>query len=175
MNRATAVCVALLALAFVPDLLLAADTDKRLLDRSRLEISTGTAAITTTSANFTTWQPCLTIAPDGAHALADVKVVVDLAKATTGFAATYTSETITFTVARKVDGTNWRSAGNKATTAVSGTNAAALCVELDLGVVGPDEQVRVELKLSAEGNSNTELPYVLYYRGGTRATVTPSS
>lgn len=153
----------------------AADSDKRLIDRSRLEISTGTAAITTTAANWTGWTALLTIAPQADHAMYDCIVVIDLAKATTGFAATYTSETIQFSVARAVDGTNYRTADNLATTALAGSSAAGLSVELNLGPIGPTEAAKVMVKLSAEGNSNTSFPYVVYYRAGARATFTPAS
>lgn len=147
------------------------DTDTRLLDRSKMQVSTGTATMTMANADFTTWQAFCTIVPDGQHALYDTRVVVDLAKASTGFAAVATSATIQLSVARKVDGTNWRTATNLATTAVSGTNAAALSAEMVIGSVGPTEQVRLTCKLSAEG-TDFVLPFVVYYRSGARATIT---
>lgn len=171
---AIAALLALGSVALGPQRADATDTNYRAHDRQHLEVSTGTAAITTTAADFTAWQPVLTIVPDDGHALLECKVVIDLAKATTGFAAGYTSETISFSIARKVDGTNWRTASNKATATVTGTAAAGLCIELDLGLVSPDEDARIMVKLSAEGAANISLPYRVLYRAGTRATLTPS-
>lgn len=152
----------------------AADTQTRLVDDAKLRISTGTAAITTTAADFTAWQSLIAITPDGSHAMKRVRVVVDLAKATTGFAATYTSGTISLSVARAVDGTNYRTASNLATATVSGTNAAGLSLELDLGDINPTEAAKVMVKVSAESNSNTSFPYVVYYQCPAQATFTPA-
>lgn len=154
---------------------LATDSVVRMIDRTKLEISTGTATLNTASAVWTSFQPLLTIEPNSVYCAYDVKVVFDLAKATTGFAATYTSETIQFSVQRKVDGSNWRTADNKTTTAISGTNSSGMSIELDLGVVNPTEGIRIVAKLSAENNNNVVFPYVLYYRSGERGTVTPAS
>lgn len=144
---------------------------KRLFDRETLQVETNSATATMTAQDWTTWNPIITIAPDSNHALFNVRVVVDLAKASTGFAAGYTSGTIQFTVSRKTDGTNWRPAANLATTALSGTNAAGLGIDLLVGEVGPTEQVRIEIKLSAEG-ADIVFPYVCYYRAGAKATFT---
>lgn len=173
-NRYSAV-LALVALMAFPQISRATDSAKRLYDRSELQVTEGVAAITTTAADFTAWQPMLTVTPESGYGLWDTKILIDLDKATTGFASTYTSGTITFALARKVDGTNWRVEPGTATTAISGTNSAACAIELSPGVVGPDEAVRIMMKVSAESNSNTALPFTLYYRAGTRATVTPSS
>lgn len=167
-------CV-LLALVALGSIATATDTDKRLLDRSRLEISTGTAAITTTAAVWTSWTALLTIAPQADHAMYDCVVVFDLAKTTTGFATTHTSETITFSVARAVDGTNYRTANNLATATLSGTNAAGLSIELNLGPINPTEAAKIMIKLSAEVADNTSIPYVVYYRAGARAVFTPAT
>lgn len=163
-------CVALAVPAFATT-----DATKRLFDRAEIHVATGTAVIDTSTANWTTYQPIVTIAPQADHALYNARIVVDLAKASTGFAAGYTSETIVFCVQRKVDGTNWRTSTNLATTAVSGTNSASCSIELALGEVTPTEQIRIVVKLSAEGASNTDLPFVLTYRAGAAATITPSS
>lgn len=175
MNRLAPI---LLALALVGAGLLgiahATDTDKRLFDRSKLELSMGVATITTTAADFTAWQPLITIAPDPQHAIQDLRVAIDLDKATTGFADAYTSETISFAIARKVDGTNWRTATNTATTAVAADDSDGFSRELFVGTVGPDDDVRIMVKLSAEANANFVLPYLVHYRSGVRATITPA-
>lgn len=157
----------------------AADSDKRLFDRAKLEVSTGTAYIDTSAATYTSFVALVTITPDDQHALMECKVVIDLDKATTGFAdATgYDSETIQFCVERKVDGTNWRAAKNLElpATALAADDADNTSVELDIGLVGPDEDVRVSVKLSAEAESDVALPYVVYYRSGARATITAAT
>lgn len=156
----------------------ATDSDKRLFDSSRLQISTGTAYINSASADYTTWINLIEIAPENQHAMYDVKVVLFLDKATTGFADStgYDTETISFAPARKVDGTNWATSQNLATTAIAADNADDRAVELDLGSVSPDEDLRIMVKLSAEvtgGSADVGIPYVIYYRAGARATVTP--
>lgn len=156
----------------------ATDTDKRLYDRSKLEVSTGTAYINSASADYTAWTNLLEINPTADQALWDVVIVLDLDKATTGFADStgYDTETISFAIARKVDGSNWRTCQNLATTAIAADNADDRCVELVVGPVSPDEDLRVMVKLSAEvtgGSSDVGIPYVIYYRSGARATVTP--
>lgn len=167
-----AIALTFLALSGAPSS--ATDSDKRLFDREKLQVSTGTATCTMSAAVWTNSTAVLTIVPDAQHALQTVRVVFDLDKATTGFAANFTSATIQFSIARKVDGSNWREANNAKTTAVSGTNSALQSIDLDLGVVGPDEQVRIQIKLSAE-TADFVLPYVVYYRAGVRATITPAS
>ena len=152
-------------------------TEKRLQDRGRLEINSDSAWIATTTATYTSYQALSTFTPNPTCGAMDVRCVIDLAKATTGWAATATSETVQLAVSRKVDGSNWRTCLNTATTAVSGTNSAASAQEFSIGLVGPDEQVRIVVKVSAEVNSNTEFPVVWYYRSPATATVTnvPSS
>lgn len=132
----------------------------------RLNVARGETDIDVSAAVYTGWIALLTIAPPTGEVLTDVEVVFDLAKATTGFAAVHTSETIQFAVQRKVDGTNWRTEATSVTTAISGTNAAAGATKLVIGTVGPQEQVRIAVKLSAEVG-DTEFPYALTYRGET--------
>lgn len=151
----------------------AADSEKRLFDRAKLVVSTGTSTCTMSAAVWTNATTVLTIAPQTEHALYNARVVFDLDKATTGFGQVFTSGTIVFKIARKVDGTNWRVEDNTKTTAISGTNAASGAISLELGEVGPDEQVRIMVVLSAE-TGDFVLPYVVYYRAGARATLTPS-
>lgn len=151
------------------------DTNKRLFDREMLQIQTGTATVNSATADYSSWQGFITITPDNGHALLDCKVVLDLAKASTGFSAVYSSGTIQATVARKVDGTNWRGATNLATTAISGTNAAGLSLELTPGLCSPGESVRINIKISTVSNTNVDIPFVVYSRTGVRCVVTPAS
>lgn len=153
----------------------ATDVSRRLFDREQLQVSTGTATITSTAADFTTWQRAITIVPDANHALYDVVVVIDLDKATTGFTTAYTTGTIVFSTGRKIDGTNWRVATNLITTAISGDNSDGLSIELNLGNVDPTESVGLYWKVSAESNTNASFPYTIHYRAGVRATITPAS
>jgi hypothetical protein len=153
--------------------------DLRFFDRSLVRTSSGTAYIDTSAADYTAWQTLITITPESGHALEDVRVVVDLDKATTGFAdATgYDTETIQLSVALKVDGTNWRTITNLAapSTAIAADNADDLAVELNLRTVGCTEGLKVMVKLSAEAASDVALPYVIYYRSAAAATVTPAT
>lgn len=116
----------------------------------------------------TGWFVLLTIEPTAP--LRSVKVILDLAKATTGFAAVESTATISFAVSRKVDGTNWRR--NTPTSALSGTNAAARSIELDVGPVSAAEDVRIEALMSADATGDMEIPYVVYYEGSIAPTVT---
>lgn len=145
----------------------------QLLRDNRATIVTGEADIDVSAADYTGYQALLTIAPQAGRPIHDVEIVFDLAKADTGFAAGHTTETITFAVQRKVDGSNWRTDFESQTTAVSGTNAASGAKRLDLGTVTPNEQARVVVKLSAENAVDVELPFVISYRGE-EATVTPA-
>ncbi len=116
--------------------------------------------------------PILTIAPAAGAPLRNVKVVLDLAKATTGFAAVESTATINFRIARKVDGTNWRGGNPVLSAALSGTLAAGRSVEIDVGSVGPTEQARIEYIMSADATADMELPYAINYEGMTAPTVT---
>jgi hypothetical protein len=118
----------------------------------------------------TGWFVVLTIAPATAAPIRDCVVYLDMAKATTGFAAVESSATISFRVARKVDGTNWR--GGTPTTAVSGTNYAGRLQEIAIGNVGVDEAARIEALMSADATADMEIPYVGYYEGPIAPTVT---
>lgn len=175
LKRILAVVALCLAVGVLASVATATDQEKNLYDRSKLTSSTGTAVLNTTTATLTAWSTLITITPQPEHAMFDVVVVLDLAKATTGFAAGYTSETISFSVARAVDGTNYRTANNLATAAVSGTNSGGLSIEINLGPINPTEAAKVMVKLSAESANNASIPYVVYYRAGARATVTPAS
>lgn len=150
-----------------------ASSDFRLLHEKRFRVETGTADIDISAADYAAdWVALLTIEPGGTAPIDDVEIIFDLAKATTGFAAQHTSQTIQFALQRKVDGTNWRTIQQSVTTAISGTNAAAMAAQLRAENVGPAEDLRVVVKLSAENAVDVELPYCVYYRGEA-ATFTP--
>lgn len=121
-------------------------------------------------AENTGWFVLLTIAPLDSYPIRDCVVYLDMAKATTGYAAVESTATIQFRVARKVDGTNWR--GGTPTTAVSGTNYAGRLQEITVGNVDVDEGARIEALMSADATSDMEIPYVGYYEGPQAPTVT---
>ena len=150
-----------------------AATTVKSYDAGRLHVATGEADIDVSAATYTAFQALLTVTPASGHALTDVRVCFDLSKATTGFKAGYTTETIQFVVARKIDGTNWRSAKNTEipSTALAGDDSNLRSVDILVGDVGPTEAFRIEVKLSAE-QGDVELPYVLTYKSGAPATIT---
>jgi hypothetical protein len=127
---------------------------------------TGTSDIDV-SVSSTNWSPLVTIVPPAGAFNPRVRVVLDLAKAATGFAALNTTETINFRVARKIDGTNWRGSQTVLAAALTGTLAAGRSVEIDIGQIGPTEQARVEFQLSAVTGGDAEVPLVAYYDGPT--------
>lgn len=133
-------------------------------------VITGSATITDASQTESTPFAILTIAPATDAPLVDVEVVIDLAKATTGFAAVESTATIQLAISRKVDGTNWRREAYQEA-ALSGTNAANRCQRLQLGTVGVTEQARIEAVMSADATSNIVLPYVIAYKGPVAPTV----
>lgn len=140
-------------------------------DRSRLREHTGTVTLDVSEADFTAWQDALTITLPTGNALRDVFVIFDLADATTGFAAVHTSETIQFAPAHDVDAFNVDQ--EKATTAISGTNAAASQVSLHVPACA-DGGLKFKVKLSAEAGDTT-IPFKLFYRSPITATVTAAS
>ena len=133
---------------------------------------TGTTDIDDSVQTETTPYNILTIAPAAGAPLADVEIVFDLAKATTGFAAVESTVTIQFALARKVDGTNWRREAYQEA-ALSGTNAANRAMRLFASGVGVTEQLAVFIVLSADATADMELPYIINYRGMAAPTVTP--
>lgn len=131
---------------------------------------TGTTDIDDSAQTDTTAFHIIEIAPI-VHPLADVEVWLDLAKATTGYAAVESTATIQIAVARKVDGTNWRrEAYNEA--ALSGTNAANRMQKLNLGSVSVAAGARIYIVMSADATSDMEIPYVIAYKGLVEPTVT---
>lgn len=113
----------------------------------------------------------LTIAPAAGAPLADVEVVFDLAKATTGFGAVESTATIQFAVERKVDGTNWRREAY-VEAALSGTNAASRAAKIPVGAVGVTEQARIVAVMSADATSDMEIPGYVAYKGIAAPTIT---
>lgn len=136
-----------------------------------LNVLTGVTDIDDSANTETTAFVLLTIAPAAGAPLNDVEVLLDLAKATTGFAAVESTATIQFRIARKVDGTNWRSEPYEAA-ALSGTLAAARMVRMNVGRIGVTEQARIEAVMSADATSDMEIPYAVHYRGHTAPTIT---
>lgn len=140
-------------------------------DYLALRTLTGTTDIDDSAQTETTAFPILTIAPATGYPLQDVEVWLDLAKATTGFAAVESTATIQIRVARKVDGTNWRGEPYEAA-ALSGTNAASRMVRVQVGKVSVTEQARIEVVMSADATADMEIPYTVVYRGASAPTVT---
>lgn len=134
-------------------------------------VVTGTTDIDDSVQTETTAFPILTIAPAAGAPLVACEVWLDLAKATTGFAAVESTVTVTFAVSRKVDGTNWRrQVINEA--ALSGTLAASRMQKIDLGPVAITEQARIEVTFSADVTADMEIPYAVVYRGLAAPTIT---
>jgi len=132
--------------------------------KGKIRTLTGETDIDISAGDYTAFLPLLTITPDSGRALRDVTVFLDLAKATTGFAAGHSTETIQFAVSRKVDGTNWRREASVPATALTGTLAALRMQKIAVGDVNSGESVRIEVILSAEA-ADTEFPYVITYQG----------
>ena len=134
-------------------------------------VATGTTDIDDSAQTETTAFAVLTIAPATGAPLSDVRVVLDLAKATTGFAAVESTVTVQFAVERKVDGTNWRRAAyNEA--ALSGTNAAGRSQEIVVGDVGVTEGARIVALFSADVTADMEIPWAASYKARSAATFT---
>lgn len=146
----------------------------RTIVREVLRVLTGEADIDDSAGTESNWTTLLTIAPATGAPLSDVTVHLDLAKATTGFAAVESTATIQFRVERKIDGTNWHGdvGAPVPASAVSGTNAASGTVSIPVGYVGVNEQARIALKMSADATADMELPYAIYYRGTAAPTIT---
>ncbi len=139
-----------------------------------LKVLSGTTDIDDSVQTETTPWTILTIAAAAGVAgdLHDVEVWIDLAKATTGYAAVETSATIQFGVARQVDGTNWRREAY-VEAALSGTNAAGRMQKIPVGRIPAGQSVRIMAVMSADATSDMELPYQVIYRGLAAPTVTP--
>lgn len=136
-----------------------------------LKVLSGTTDIDDSVQTETTPWAILTIAAPAGYDLHDVDVIIDLAKATTGFAAVESSATIQLCAARKVDGTNYRREAY-VEAALSGTNAANRCQKIPVGRILAGESVQIYAVLSADATSDMELPYQVYYRGLAAPTIT---
>lgn len=143
-----------------------------LYDINRVKVLIGTTDIDDSAQTESTPFRILTIAPQPGCPLMDVEVCLDLAKATTGFAAVETSITVQFAIARRVDGTNWRREAY-VEAALSGTNAAGRMTRLNLGAVTVDEQAAIYAVFSADVTGDMEIPYTVSFRGLADPTITP--
>lgn len=131
---------------------------------------TGTATVTDASQTESTAFAIVTIAPAVGAPMADVEIVFDLAKASTGFAAVETSVTVQLAISRKIDGTNWRREAY-VEAALSGTNAALRAMRLHADAIGVTEQLRIEAVFSTDVTSNLIIPYIINYKGLAAPTV----
>lgn len=113
----------------------------------------------------------MTIAPATDSPILECFVDIDLAKATTGFAAVESSATILFQVARQVDGTNWRR-GSAVEAALSGTNAAGRSQRINVGPINSGEAAQIFITMSADATSDMELLYEVHYRAKQAPTLT---
>lgn len=137
-----------------------------------LAVLSGTTQIDDSVQTETTPFIILTIVAPSLYDLVDVDVMIDLAKATTGYGAVESSITIQLAIARAVDGTNYRrEAYNEA--ALSGTLAALRMQKLSVGRILAGETVRIMAVTSSDVTSDIDLPYQVYYRGMQAPTVTP--
>jgi hypothetical protein len=141
------------------------------------QVLSGTTDIDDSAQTETTSWLLLTIAAPAAAGLQDVEVWFDLLKATTGYGVVESTATILFRVARKVDGTNWRTSwlDRRVTTAVTGTAAAldaGAAAVLDVGDIAQGEEVRVYADMSADATADIELPYKVNYKSRGTATAT---
>lgn len=150
-------------------------TEARFFDRSVARVYSGSTFVDVSAAVYTGYTTLLTVAPPAGQAMAQCQVTLDLdgGDDAESFAVGYTSETIRFAVGRKIQG-QWRVDTERQSATVAGTAAADRSVTLDIGFVGPDEQVRVYVLLSAE-QTDIEVPYVFYYLSPERATFTEVS
>jgi len=137
----------------------------REVQRGLIRTLTGTTDIDVSAAVYTTSGVLLTLALAAGQHMRDVEIFFDLALATTGFAATNSTETIQFQVERKVDGTNWRKGSHWPLVALSGTLAALRSIRLDIGDVDTASEVRVSCVLSAETGGDCTFPYLIKFRG----------
>lgn len=147
------------------------DSQRYIAEMAKPKFLTGTTDIDDSAQTESTAFPILTVTPQTGCPLVDVEILLDLAKATTGFAAVETSVTVQFALARKVDGTNWRREAY-VEAALSGTNAANRMARLQAGSVGVAQELRVYALFSGDVTSDMEIPYVVTYKGYAEPTVT---
>lgn len=148
------------------------DTPQNLVeDFLEFGVLTGTTDIDDSAQTESTPYSILTIAANAYSAVEDVEVQIDLALATTGYAAVESTATIQLAVARKVDGTNYRREAY-VEAALSGTNAAGRMQKITVGKIAAGETVAIYAVMSADATSDMELPYKVIYRGNVAPTVT---
>lgn len=148
-----------------------AEVIRSIYDKVHPKTIVGTTDIADSAQTETTPYRILTITPAAASPLRNVEVIIDLAKATTGFAAVESSITVQLCLARKIDGTNWRREAYSEA-ALSGTLAANRSIRLFAANVGVTEELAVFAVFSADVTSDMELPYIINYEGVTAPTVT---
>jgi hypothetical protein len=125
------------------------------------------------AADYTAYVLLLTIAnPSARNFIDDCYVYFDLDKATTGWGAVATSQTLALAVARKIDGTNYRIDANTnlglESPAMTGSVAAVTRgMGLHVGPIGPSEDCQIFVRLSTEAavSGDVEIPYIVYYQG----------
>ncbi len=148
------------------------DKDSRYFDASVARVHSGSTYVDVSAGVYTGYLPLLTVEPPTGTAMSHCQVHLDLdgGDDAESFAQGYTSETIRFAVGRKIQG-KWRIDTERQSATVAGTAASNRMVTLDIGLVGPDEDVRVYVLLSAE-QGDIEIPYVFSYFAPQRATFT---
>ena len=153
----------------------AADQQYSAFDRSVAHVESGVTFVDVTAADYTNYQILLTIEPADGTALRDCQVVINLDpdELVLGFPDSYTTETIRFAVARKVQGL-YRIDTELQTATVTGDASDDRSVTLDLGIVASDEDARIYVILSAE-QTDLQLPFLLMYRAPDSATFTTVS
>lgn len=171
--------IALIALVLVSTTLAlvarATDTEARWYDESEIRTHTGTADVDVSASDYTAAFVALTtIAAPTAHAMHDVKITLDLDKATTGLNAVFATNTAQIAVQRRVDGTNWRTDVATIHSFVHGSGGAdagaTSAYTFDLGTVDASG-VRLAIKVPSE-SGDCEIPYRVTYRAPARATFT---
>jgi hypothetical protein len=143
------------------------------IDKAQIRRNTGEAGVDVSAAVYTGYIELFSIVvPDG-KAHQDVQIYLDLAKATTGFEAVNTDETVQFCLQSKVDGTNARNlvGGSFESTAISGTNAASRGQVLMVGTLKAGTH-KVMVKLSAETGGDCVIPFEVVSRGDSDLTCT---
>lgn len=150
-------------------------------DIKSLKFATGEADVDVSESDYTTVGgiALLTITPATGQPLYDVVIDLDLLKTTTGLLAVNTTETVQLMVQSKIDGTNWRTVqGWPAASSTTGLTVPDAAQDLDalddspahrfvVGNIGPTQEVRITIQLSAETGGDAEIPYVVQYRGAT--------
>lgn len=151
----------------------AGEENVRFHDRQRFLVQTGTTDVDVSASDYTSFVTLLTMEPNDSQVMHDVLVVFDLDKATTGFSDVVSNGiTMEFAVARKVDGTNYRTDIAQVSTAINPANTDGSSFTLDLGTVTPTEDARIMVRVGSEQDGDFELPYAVTYRSGASATFT---